>query len=99
MSLPRRKRKAPDIVSGIPFDGKESVNFVTVSKQKRRIAVSSAEISVPVTPLFCIDEPTRLKPPPCTDECDDGFYSDVEGAATSAGKTADCKGPSRSVSV
>jgi len=100
MSLPKRKRKAPDIVSGIPFDKRESVNFITVSKQKRRVAVTSTQISVPITSLFHTEGPTRSLPPSDTAEFDVGVYSDTEEAATSPTKqTADRKGPSRSVSV
>ena len=99
MSLPRRKRKAPDIESGISFDKEESVNFITVSKQKRRIAVSTAQISVPLTPLFHTDKQTESVPAPYAAECDDGVYSDTEGTAMSAGQKPDRKGPSRSVSV
>jgi len=99
MSLPRCKQKAPDIISGIPFDETESVNFVMVSKQKQRLAVSSAQISVPVTPLFHANEQTKPAPAPSTTECDNGVYSNTEGAAMSAGQKADHKGPSRSVSV
>jgi len=100
MSLSRRKRKAPDIVSGVPFDRRESVNFVTVTKQKRRVAVMSTEISVPVTSLFRTEEPTGLSPPSCTVECDTSVYSDAEEAAASTTTLgAGRKGPSRSVSV
>ena len=99
MSLRRRKQKAPDIVSSIPFDEKESVNLITVSKQKRRIAVSSADISVPITQEFHAGESSKSVPPSSAAECDDGEYSDAEGAATSAGQKADRKGPSRSASV
>lgn len=99
MALSKRKRKAPDIISGIPFDEKESVNLVRVSKQKRRIAVSSAEISVPNTSQFGTGEQTESAPPLPPGEHDDGIHSDTEGAAASAGQKADRKGPSRSVSV
>jgi len=100
MSHSRRKRKAPDIVSNIPFDERESVNFITVSKQKRRITVMSTQTSVPITPLFPTEESTRSLPPSYPAECDAGVYSDTEDAATSpTAQKADRKGPSRSVSV
>ena len=102
MSLPRRKRKGPNIVSNIPFDKRESVNYVTVSKHKQRFKVKSAKISVPVTTLFHTEESTESLPPlPSfyTEEDDAGVYSDVEEAATSTTQKADRKGPSRSVSV
>ena len=102
MSLPRRKRKGPNIVSNIPFNKCESVNYVTVSKHKRHFKVKSAKISVPVTTLFHTEESTKSLPPlPLfyTEEDDAGVYSDVEEATTSTTQKADHKGPSRSVSV
>ena len=96
----KRKRKAPDIVSGIPFDERETVKFVTVSKQKRRVTAVSTQISVPITPSFRAEEPSNPLPVPYTVECDAGVYSDAEEAATPpATQKADRKGPSRSVSV
>lgn len=102
MPLPGRKRKGPDIVSNIPFDERESINYVTITKHKRRFKVKSAEISVPVTALFHTEESTESLPPlPSlyTEEDDAGVYSDVEATATSTTRKADRKGPSRSVSV
>lgn len=100
MSIPRRKRKAPDIVSGIPFDERESINFITVSKQKRRVMVTSAEISVPITPLFHLGEPTAsLTPPLYVEEHDSGVYSDAEEDAASTTQKKTRRGSSRSVSV
>ena len=102
MSLPRRKRKGPNIVSNIPFDKRESVNYVTVSKHKRCFKVKLAKISVPVTTLFHTEESTKLLPPlPSfyTKEDNAGVYSDVKEAATLMTQKADRKGPSRSVLV
>ena len=100
MSLPKRKRKAPSIVSGIPFDEQESVNFVTVSKQKRRVMATSTEITVPITSSPHVEEPARSLPPLWAAEYDAGVYSDTEEAATvPPAQKADRKGPSRSVSV
>ena len=99
MPLPGRKRKAPDIISGIPFNERESVNFVTVSKQKRRITVNTTQITVPITPLFRVEESITPSPPVCLEECDSGVYSDTEEAATPTMQNADRKGSSRSVSV
>jgi hypothetical protein len=100
MPLPRRKRKAPDIVSGIPFDEQESVNFVTVSKQKRRVTTMSTDISVPISSSSQAEEPARSLPPLWAAEYDAGVYSDTEEAAgVPPAQKADRKGPSRSVSV
>ena len=100
MPLPtKRKRKAPDIVSGVPFDERESVNLLMVSKQKRRVTAISTEISVPITSLFHTEESTGSLPPPRPEEYGDGIYSDTEDTTTSTTQKVDRKGPSRSVSV
>jgi hypothetical protein len=105
MVLSKRKRKAPDIVSGIPFDERESVNLVTIdkknkqNKQKRRIVATSTEISVPITSSFLAEGPTESLPLPRAAECDVGVYSDTEEATTQTTQKPDRKGPSRSVSV
>ena len=99
MPLPRHKWKAPDIVSGIPFDGRESVNFVKVSKQKWRVTVMSTEISVPVTSLFHTEGSTKSLLPPHGMEHNTGVYSNTEETVTSTAQKADQKGPSRSALV
>jgi hypothetical protein len=100
MPLPKRKRKGPIIVSGIPFDGRESVNFVTVSKHKRRVTTVSTEISVPIVPSSHAEEPARSLPPLWAAEYDTSVYSDTEeAAAVPTAQKTERKGPSRSVSV
>lgn len=98
MSLSGRKRKAPDIISGIPFNKRESINFVLVSKQKRGILVKSTNITIPITSLFHT-EATDPLPHIYIEEHDTDIYSDTEEAPTSVTQRADRKGPSRSVSV
>ena len=105
MPLPtKRKRKAPDIISGVPFNEREAVNLLMVSKQKQRITVMLTEISVPITSLFQTDEetgslPPPPPPPPHAEDYGDGIYSDTEELDTSTAQKTDRKGPSRSVSV
>lgn len=82
MSLSRPKWKAPDIVSGIPFDKWESINFVMVTKQKRRVMAKSTNISIPITPLFQTEVSDPL-PHIYIKEHDASVYSDTEEAETS----------------
>ena len=82
MSLPKHKRKGLIIVSGIPFDRRESVNFITVSKHKRCVTTMTTEISTPIISSSRVEEPARSLAPLWATEYDTSVYSNTEEATT-----------------
>ena len=88
MSLSGWKRKAPDIISGILFNKQESINFISVSKQKQGVLVKSTNITIPITSLFHTEATDPLLHI-YIEEHNTNIYSNTEEAPTSATQGVD----------
>jgi len=93
----KRKRGGPDIIRDIPVNNDEVVNEITVTRQKKRIHISSKLVYIPPAPTTQPGVGTSATDVPPRDS---DIYSDAEDMdRLPAMNSCERKGPRRSVSV
>lgn len=92
----KRKRRGPDVMTGIPLNEDEIFHEVTVTRRRnKRIQTISTPVCIPLPPAS-----QQVDPVPHAPERDCDVYSDAEEMELlPATRTRERKGPSRSVSV
>jgi hypothetical protein len=90
-----KRKRGPDIMTGIPLDEDEVINEVTVTRRSGRIHTDSKPVCLPLPP-----PPQPVDATPDASERDVDVYSDTEGMELLPETRNNArKGPSRSVSV